>query len=473
MIFQKRGCALFHYIYLYGVNHISVIMRHNIYKFALLSFITAFHVFHADAQYMSTFAGTGVSGYTGDGGPAANARLNAMTGMTTDGAGNIYIADNANNVVRKIDISGTITTFAGTGVAGYSGNGGQATAAKLNKPMAVVTDAAGNVYIADNGNHTVRVVNAAGFIKNYAGNGISGYSGDDDTAHLGQLSLPQALSITAMGDLYIADAGNHVIRMVSNGTHIMSTVAGSGTPGNAGDGGMATDAQLSTPSGVAVAASGDIYIADIFNNKVRKVTATTGVISTYAGTGVSGNSGDGGPAANAAMSYPSGVSLDISGNLYITDQGNNNVRMVNTAGTISHIAGTSIGGYAGDGGLASEAQLNAPKFTYVDGWNRIYIGDYGNHVIRKIVATAGVSTTTASASINLYPVPSKGEVTINLNGISNATLVQVYNVAGSLVISEPVTATTHTLHTTSLPPGVYTISVSAGNQAHTKRLVIE
>lgn len=448
-------------------------MVQKIYKFAFVALVSSLQTFAAHGQYMSTFAGTGTLGYSGDGGQASNAKLNAMTGMAVDGSGNIYIADNENNVVRRVDITGTITTFAGTGVSGYTGDGGLATAAKLNKPMAVATDATGNVYIADNGNHVIRVVNVFGVISNYAGTGMPGYSGDNDVATACKLALPQGLSITAAGDLYIADAGNNVIRKIDNSSKTITTVVGTGAPGNSGDGGMATDARLGSPSSIAVDASNNIYIADVLNNKVRKVNASTGIINTYAGTGAPGNSGDGGAATAALMSYPTGVSLDVSGNLYVAEQGNHNVRIINTSGIISHIAGTSVGGYSGDGGLAAEAQLSSPKFVFVDGWNRVYIGDYGNHVIRKIVATAGISTTAADNSISVYPIPAKGAAYVNTTGVNGANTIQVIDLMSRVVINEPVNGPVHTLNTSKLAPGVYILAITAGGKKYTKRLVIE
>lgn len=448
-------------------------MGSNMYKFALLAVVGAFGVFSAQAQYMSTFAGTGSPGYAGDGGQASNAKLNAMTGMAVDGIGNIYIADNENNVVRRVDVTGTITTFAGTGVAGYTGGGGLATAARLNRPMAVATDATGNVYISDNGNHVIRKVDMFGVISDFAGTGTPGYSGDGDDASLAQLAQPQGLSITTSGDLYIADVGNNVVRKIDNSTHQITTVAGTGAPGSGGDGGMATNARLGSPSSIAVDASGNIFIADVLNHKVRKVDGATGMIATYAGTGVPGNSGDGGAATAALMTYPTGVSLDVAGNLYIAEQGNHNVRMVSTSGSISHVAGTSVSGYNGDGGLATDAQLASPKFVFVDGWNRVYIGDYGNNVIRKIVATASVTTNELQSGFSIYPVPAKNEAHINLAGLVGAKTIQVSDIVGRVVSTEAVTNTVHTLNTAKLLPGVYVITVVTTDNNYTKRLVVE
>lgn len=442
--------------------------------YILLAFTTLATSFSAGAQYISTFAGT-TQGYSGDGGPANAAKFNACTGMTVDGAGNIFVADAHNHVVRKIDVTGMITTFAGTGTAGYSGNGGAATAAKLNNPMSVATDAAGNVYIADNVNNVIRVVNAAGKIQNYAGNAISGYSGDGDTAHLASLKLPQAIALDASGNLYIADGGNNVIRKVG-ADRIISTVAGNGALGDGGDGGQATDAKLSTPSGIAVNAAGDIYIADIFNNRVRKVDAVSGIITTIAGNGMTGNSGNGGPATAAYLNYPSSVSLDMLGNVYLTDAGNSNVRMINTSGIISNIAGSSTSGYAGDGDLAVNAKLSSPRSVFVDGWGRIYIVDMGNHVIRKLTNEPGsVNRVAGATGFSMYPNPAQDKVTVELNANANEVDVTVYDMVGRTTLSEHYSGTSSalTIGTASLPGGIYTMVVSANGAKYTQRLIVE
>jgi len=428
----------------------------------------------AHAQYISTFAGTGVAGYSGDGGPAAAAAFNGCSAMAVDGVGNIFIADQGNNVVRKISVSGVISTFAGTGEAGYGGNGGAATAAKLNNPMGLAADADGNIYIADNGNNVVRVVNTAGIIKNFAGTGASGYSGDGDTAHYGTLRLPQALAISATGDLFIAEGGNHIIRKVAAGTRIMSTVAGTGAAGNMGDGGSALAARLNTPSGVAVSASGDIYIADVLNNKVRKVDGSTGVITTFAGTGMSGNSGDNGPAASATFSFPSSVSLDMSGNVYITDRGNHNLRMVEPSGIVRHIAGQSVNGYSGDGDLAANARLSSPRSVYVDGWNRVYIMDYNNNVVRRLQATASVSQFHSGAVAGIYPSFTSGYVSLDLSQLSGSVAIRIVDVAGKVAYTGAGKGgSIMPLELGHLADGTYFVTlVSAAGVMHTGKVVV-
>jgi sugar lactone lactonase YvrE len=225
-----------------------------------------------------------------------------------------------------VSTSGTITTFAGNGTQGFSGDGGPATSAGLSYPGGVAVDAAGNLYIADTSNHRVRKVSTSGTITTVAGNGTFGFSGDDGPATNATLSYPTEVAVDAVGNLYIADTGNLRVRKVSaSGT--ITTVAGNGIYGFSGDGGPATNASLVIPRGVAVDAVGNLYIADYGNSRVRKVSSW-GTITTVAGNGSPGFSGDGGPATSAALGYPRGVAVDAAGNLYIADTDNNRVRKV-------------------------------------------------------------------------------------------------------------------------------------------------
>jgi trimeric autotransporter adhesin len=453
-------------------------MKRNNYNFILLLFVAVLGTTSLRAQYISRFAGNGfgsgtaVGGFSGDGALAVDARMNGCTGVAVDGAGNVYIADKGNNVVRKVSTAGIITTFAGTGTEGYSGNGGLAILAKLNAPSAVATDGAGNVYIADNGNSTVRVVNTLGIIRNYAGSGTAGYAGNGDTATHGMLNDPQGMAIDASGNMYIADAGNHVIRKVAAGTHIMTTFAGTGTLGYTGNGGAATAARLFNPTGVAMDASGNLYIADFFNNAVRKVSVS-GTISAFAGTGAAGNSGDGSAAAAATMSLPASVSVDMSGNVYIADQGNNNIRMVNAAGTITHVAGASINGFSGDGGFATTARLGSPKCVYADGWGHVYIADYNNHVVRRISSTAGVNDLSNDEVISVYPNPSTGNFTVSLPASVRDAIVTVTDMTGRIAVTQKVSGSNGGLNLTALVPGNYLIHVTTGENEFTSMIAIE
>ncbi len=331
---------------------------------------------------ITTIAGTSTAGYSGDGGLATSAQLNYSQGVAVDNSGNIFIADQSNHRVRKVDTSGNISTVAGTGTPGYSGDGGLATSAQLWQPSGVAVDSSGNIYIADYTNNRVRKVDASGNISTVAGTGTPGYSGDGGLATSAQLWQPSGVAVDSSGNIYIADYTNNRVRKVDASGNI-STVAGTGVAGYSGDGGLATSAQLKNPNGLAVDSSGNIFISDQTNNRVRKVDAS-GNISTVAGTGTQGYSGDGGLATSAQLNYPSGVAVDSSGNIFIPDYGNHRVRKVDASGNISTVAGTGASGYAGDGGLATSAQLNHPIGVAVDSSGIIYISDYTNSRIRKL-----------------------------------------------------------------------------------------
>jgi trimeric autotransporter adhesin len=336
---------------------------------------------------ISTVAGTGSYGYSGDEGIATSAELTFTQDVAIDASGNIYIADASNNRIRMVTKStGIISTVAGTASYGYRGDGGLATSAALNNPSSVAIDASGNIYIADTDNHRIRMVTkSTGIISTVAGTGSYGSSGDGGLATSAALSSPEGFAMDASGNIYIADAGfeNSRIRMLTKSTGIISTVAGTGSDGYSGDGGLATSAALYYPYGVAIDASGNIYIADAGNNRIRMVTKSTGIISTVAGTGSSGSSGDGGLATSAALSSPRGVAIDASGNIYIAVAGNNRIRMVTkSTGIISTVAGTGSSGYSGDGVLATSTGLSSPKGVAIDASGNIYIADTYNHRIR-------------------------------------------------------------------------------------------
>ena len=329
-------------------------------------------------------AGSGTVGHSGDGGAALEAQLSSPEGVALDGAGNLYIADRGNHRIRKVDAAGVITTVAGTGTVGYSGDGGAATAARLNGPEGVAPDGAGNLYIADTGNHRIRKVDSAGVIATVAGTGTVGYSGDGGAATAARLNGPAGVAPDGAGNLYIADTSNQRIRKVDS-AGVITTVAGSSTTGAfGGDGGAATAARLNTPAGVALDGAGNLYIADTLSDRIRKVDSA-GVITTVAGTGTAGFSGDGGAATAAQLNTPEGVAPDGAGNLYIADKNNHRIRKVDTAGVITTVAGTGTPNFGGDGGLATAAHLRHPEGVAVDALGNLYIADRSNHRIRKVV----------------------------------------------------------------------------------------
>jgi sugar lactone lactonase YvrE len=367
---------------------------------------------------ISTVAGQGTYGYVGDGGTATSAQLGAPNRLAVSSSGDFYIADHSNNVVRKVTAStGLITTIAGTGTAGYTGDGGPAASAQLNLPEGVAVDGAGNVYIADSGNNVIRKITAStGVSTTVAGNGACGYAGDGGLATNGQLCGPAYVSVDSVGNFYVADTINNVIRKVAVSTGLISTVAGNGTAGDSGDGGLAPSAELRVPVGLAFDSAGNFYIAESGGNIIRKVTVATGVITTVAGNGTAGYSGDDGPATSAELNGPVGIASDAAGNLYIADASNATVREVNAGtGMIATVAGNGITGYLGDGGAATSAELGHPTDIALDGLGHLYIVDAGDNVVR----TVSVGQSQSTAANTAYGATATQTVTVsNIGNIS-------------------------------------------------------
>ena len=341
---------------------------------------------------ITTIAGTGVQGFSGDGGPATSAKLYAPTGVAVDGQGNVYIADHSGARVRKVSRGGTISTFAGTGGAGFSGDGGPATSARVGTPYGVAVDGQRNVYISDRYNNRVRKVSPGGTITTFAGTGAygSGSFGDGGPATSAQLRNPYGVAVDGQGNVYIADHGHSRVRKVNPGGTI-TTFAGTGVPGFSGDGGRATAAKLISPRGLAVDGRGNVYISDRDNNRVRKVSPG-GTITTFAGTGESANDGDGdgGPATSARIQHPEGMVVDPQGNVYIA--AGSSVRRVSPGGTITTFAG---GGRSnpGDGGPATSAVLRAPDGVALDGIGNVYIAEAWGRVRKVTVGTPAAAPT--------------------------------------------------------------------------------
>jgi sugar lactone lactonase YvrE len=384
---------------------------------------------------ITTVAGTNTYGYSGDGGPATNAILWNPSGVAVDAAGNLLIADESNSRIRKVGTNGIITTVAGTNSAGYFGDGGAAIVAGLNNPLGSTVDAHGNLFIADAFNFRIRKMGTNGIITTVAGNGSTDYSGDGAAASKAGLAAPSGVALDAHGNLFIADDDNARIRKVDT-NDIITTVAGNGTFAFSGDHGAATNASLDLPYSVAVDDASNLFIADWENYRVRKVGAN-GIITTYAGNGTNGFTGDGGKATNASLGGPSGVAVDAQGNLFIADPGNLRVRRVGTNGIITTYAGNGapgiylIGTYSGDGGAATNAGLSNPSGVAVDAAGNLFIADSFNYRIRR-VGTNGIITTVAGNGTNAY----SGD-----DGIAtNASLDLPYGVAvdgsGNLFIAD-------------------------------------
>ena len=340
---------------------------------------------------ISTVAGNGQWIFRGDGGLATQSPLFLPMGGATDAAGDLYISDSNNQRIRYVNAAtGIISTVAGNGIAGFGGDGGPATSAQLNSPADVKLDGAGNFYIVDSGNHAVRMVNAVtGVIWTVAGiGGESGYSGDGGLATQAHLAYPSAVAFDGDHSLYISDTGNNVVREVNLSTGIITTVVGTGVAGYSGDSGPAIAGRLNYPWGIALGGDGSLYIADLSNNCIRKVN-TAGVISTVVGTGTRGYGGDGGPATQAELNVPASVLMDVAGNLYVADSGNQLVRKVGAAsGIIQTIAGTFAGGIAEDGITATTTTLDGPYALFLDGPGNLYIADMFHQLIRMVASNA-------------------------------------------------------------------------------------
>lgn len=350
---------------------------------------------------IATFAGNGTLSYSGDTFSGTDAAVNFPTGVALDGAGDVFVADTQNNVIRDLVAStGLMQTVAGRGTAGSSGNGGNPTNALLNAPAGVFSDAVGNLFIADTGNNLIReVVAATNTIQTVAGGGPNG---DGGLATQASLSSPKGVFVDRSGDIFIADTGDNRVREVIAATGIIQTIAGNGTAGFSGDNGPATSAQLHSPTGVAVDLFGNVFIADTGNNVVREVLASNQQIVTYAGNGTAGSSGNGGAATSAQLNMPTGVALDASGDLFIADSNNNVVREVNVSNqNIQVVAGTGTASFSGDGGSGTSAALNSPRGVAISTLGGLFIADSGNNRIREVaalVSVSGVRLSTATLS---------------------------------------------------------------------------
>ena len=377
---------------------------------------------------ISTAAGAGTQGYGGDGGPATAAELSGLQSVTPDYGGNLYIADSANQRIRKLTArTGVITTVVGDGTAGYSGDGGPATSASINAPEDAALDSAQNLYFADQVNNRIRMVSGAtGIIMTVAGNGTAGFSGDGGPATAASLDHPAGTAVDAAGNLYIADGANQRIRKVAAGTGIITTAAGNGSAGYSGDGGPATSAEVQDPAGMVFDSAGNLYIVDQGNQRVRELS-TTGIITTYAGNGTAGYSGDGGPAIDAELNSPTRLAIDSANNLYIADDQNNRVRKVDAqTGGIATVAGNGTLGSTGDDGGSTSAELSGPVGVALDGAGDLFIAEHTGNRVRKIDES--------QSNLN-YPTPTSVGSSDSADNPQTATLWNIGN--ASLTIPPP------------------------------------
>jgi sugar lactone lactonase YvrE len=400
-----------------------------------------------------------------------------------DSAGNLYFAETANHVVRKVDTVGRITTIAGTGAQGFSGDAGPATAATLDSPQGLALDAANNLYIADTHNHRIRKLDlTSGLIATIAGT-TPGFSGDNASATASQLDLPTALAVDPANNLYVADTGNHRIRKIS-ATGLITTIAGNGTQGFSGDAGPATSAAIDSPAGIALDSASNLYLADTHNYRIRRID-TTGRIATIAGAGTLGFSGDTAPATAATLALPHGLTIDANGDLYLADTANHRIRRIDAAtGIITTVAGDGTQGFSGDGGPAIAASLDSPSNTAISPSTVLTLADTGDQRIRQLTAApapattiqtvAGLGLTTPGALTLTAPsviaygtgqltaaissaTPATGAITFFDTTSNTTTTLGTFTLAANLA----------TLSTTSLSVGIHNLTATyAGDQTH-------
>ncbi len=439
------------------------------------------------AQIIITIAGNGDWGYSGDGGPALDAKLYSPSGVVADSSGNVYFSDMVNNRVRKVTSTGLITTFAGNGynsdslTGGFSGDGGPADSAALYWPSGLAFDRAGNMYIADAGNSRIRKVSPAGIITTYAGTDSSGYNGDGQPATSARLHYPSGIWIDETGDLFIADCFNNRVRKIDT-AGMITTVAGNGYGagtlggGYGGDGGPATSAQLSWPAGVATDRSGNLYIAEINNNCVRKVTPG-GIISTIAGNDtVAGYNGDGMVDTLARLCAPGGLMTDTVGNLYIADAGNSRIRIITPGGIINTFAGTGYGGFSGDGGLCTDAELFSPNGMAFDLNGNMYIADEANYRVREILATPSlVKQLPLSQQVFVYPNPATDHISLTIPATVAVADIILSDLNGGLILHKTAAAhaTAANMDVSNLPRGVYLLTIDTPGYSSSAKIILK
>ncbi len=437
----------------------------------LLSFVLLVS-FTSNAQIISTFAGNGVPAYSGDGGQAVDAEIHGPSGMHITSGGDLYFADRYNNVIRKITSAGVISTVAGNGTMGFSGDGGSATDASLNSPVNVTVDGNGNLYIADMGNNRVRMVSGAGIISTIAGNGTAGYNGENDTATKAALNGPSGVAIDDSGNVFIADKMNSRIRMVdANGG--IKTVVGVGIGGYNGDNLPSSNmVYVNKPSDVTISPSGNLYIADTYNGMIRKLDKKTGKVSTILATFARY------PQVGPNLLWtnrPTGLDFDSYGNLYVSNETGYSIVKLDTNKIVYTICGGNATGFTGDGGRASDALMSRGMGVAADDAGNIYLSDFDNERVRYITTTVSTkNVVSTSAKLNVFPNPSNfGRFTIDLSGVGNVSYTYSFtDVVGRVVCTG--TGNAGALKTVSMcqPDGVYFLTVSTENNKWTQKVSV-
>ncbi len=409
-----------------------------------------------NAQIITTVAGNGIEGFNGDAGPATDAEIYRSDCIALDGSGNLFFVDRAKHCIRKVSADGIISTITDTSSGGFSGDGGPASVAILNNPASVAFDRVGNMYIADSWNNRIRKIDTIGNISTYAGVGSAGFSGDGGAASAAEFNRPIAVAVDAIGNVFVSDAANICVRKVDT-TGTITTVAGNHTTGYSGDGGPATACALGGVAGLSVDKNGQLFITDAFNNCIRKVDVF-GVITTIAGTGFGGFSGDGGSATSALLNFPHDVAVDSLENIYIADYYNNRIRKVDNLGTITTIAGSSlIAGYFGDDGAATSARLFYPISVCHDNAGNIFISDFGNYRMRKIGMSSVLINPTALSGVRSYTNP-----VTNILKVESSTpisKIQMHSLNGRKICEHDCGSKQVEVNVGNLVPGIYLLLV--------------
>ena len=407
-----------------------------------LYFTSQSRVYRLEANgKLTVVAGAGPAGFSGDGGPAIDAKLSTPYGIVLDAQGNLYISDYGNHRIRKVTTDGIIQTIAGNGAVGYGGDGNAAVDALMRYPCGLTFDKSGNLYVAESGSHAIRKIAPDGTITTVAGFGYAGFSGDDSNAVDARIQLPTDVAFDSSGNMLIADYGNHRIRKVDTSGKI-TTIAGTGSSGFLGDGAEATKAQFSSPIALTLDKSNNIYVSDYFNHRIRRISSS-GTITTYAGSDKSGFAGDGSAATSAQLFHPRGITIDSDGNLYLADLFNKRIRRIVSSGTISTLAGNGIFQFGGEGGSARNAQMNQPSGAAYDPQGNLFIVDTANHRVRKVnpdgVITTVMGDGTASANQLSYPsavaIDPSGNVLIADTGNNRIRQIDSSGVVSNLTIT--------------------------------------
>ncbi len=442
-----------------------------------LLFLLLFLPVFARAQTITTVAGNGAAANTGDGGPASDASINAPAFNVIDRYGNMYVSTvDRGFSVRKISATGIITTVAGSagGLSGFSGDGGPATNALFGGPGSIAVDTAGNIYVCDVFNSRVRKITVStGVVTTIAGNDTTGYSGDGNPAVHASLNRANGICVDRRGNIFICDQSNNRVRKI-DAAGIITTVAGTGVSGYNGDG-RADTTEISDPFSACSDPFGNVYFCDAGNSMLRMLD-TLGFIHTIAGTGASGNSGDGGPATAAALT-PLGVAMDLQSNIYISSSSitANFVRMIDTSGIITTLAGALASGFSGDGGPADSARLNWPLGLATDPCGYLYICDYNNYRIRKVTFPAcidvAVPVQPGKLELSVYPNPATTQITVSSS--ENINSVAITNLLGQIAYLQTAPANCQLIHldVAALPSGIYLVKVN-GSSAGAEPVVV-